>query len=281
MHSAFTHRTPFFSVVWTSFSSADKKGRIPKHLSIFYALKKQIVPSMRVLVFCSKAQIVPVYVLPFVTSICRQGTLQSQQSAPTHLHFGPGQHLCWIKLKHFLLVRHFAESLKPVVKAPKASRFVDAGLDQFANRSCLSIVKMSSHEQPSKRAKHTFSPAEALGQKATEFGCDVSDEKFALEMDKQDKLHALRSDFCIPKAKEIPTTECSLVEKNGELDCLYFCGNSLGLMPKKAKEYVMEDMEKWGKMGVHGNFEFCFRTNCNQFRTAKFLHFEILSFGMP
>ena len=102
-----------------------------------------------------------------------------------------------------------------------------------------------------KFAMFTFNSLEALAQKASDLNCDIGDEAFAIGMDKLDPLSALRDDFMVPKASEIPTTDCSKVE-DGEADCIYLCGNSLGLMPKKAQEYVQEDMKKWGKMGVHG-----------------------------
>ncbi|MDB9786580.1 kynureninase [Bacteriovoracaceae bacterium] len=35
---------------------------------------------------------------------------------------------------------------------------------------------------------------------------------------------------------------------------LYFAGHSLGLMPLKAKEYVVEEMDAWGRFGVAGHF---------------------------
>ena len=31
-------------------------------------------------------------------------------------------------------------------------------------------------------------------------------------------------------------------------DCIYLCGNSLGLQPKTAREYVNRQFDKWGKM---------------------------------
>ncbi len=34
---------------------------------------------------------------------------------------------------------------------------------------------------------------------------------------------------------------------DGDSDCIYLCGNSLGLKPKKADEYMREQMESWGK----------------------------------
>ena len=37
--------------------------------------------------------------------------------------------------------------------------------------------------------------------------------------------------------------------------CIYLCGNSLGLQPKRAKQYVMEEMDRWADAGVRGHFE--------------------------
>lgn len=35
---------------------------------------------------------------------------------------------------------------------------------------------------------------------------------------------------------------------------IYFCGNSLGLQPKAAGEYVREELEDWARLGVEGHF---------------------------
>jgi kynureninase len=39
---------------------------------------------------------------------------------------------------------------------------------------------------------------------------------------------------------------------NGE-DSIYLCGNSLGLQPKKVKEYINEELEDWASLGVEGH----------------------------
>ena len=39
---------------------------------------------------------------------------------------------------------------------------------------------------------------------------------------------------------------------NGQ-DSIYLCGNSLGLQPKKVKEYVNEELEDWAMLGVEGH----------------------------
>ncbi len=35
-------------------------------------------------------------------------------------------------------------------------------------------------------------------------------------------------------------------------DCIYFCGNSLGLQPKNAHGLVDQEMHKWSKKGIRG-----------------------------
>ncbi len=65
---------------------------------------------------------------------------------------------------------------------------------------------------------------------------------YAQQLDKQDPLTAMRSHFGIPK------------QTNGE-DEYYFTGNSLGLQPKLAREYVIELLDSWQQRGVKGHFE--------------------------
>ncbi len=64
---------------------------------------------------------------------------------------------------------------------------------------------------------------------------------FAREMDDGDVLNKYRSYFHIPKIK-------------GKA-AVYLCGNSLGLQPKKAKEYINQELSDWAQYGVEGHFE--------------------------
>lgn len=66
-------------------------------------------------------------------------------------------------------------------------------------------------------------------------------KEFALEQDEKDPLKGYREQFHIP------------LQENGK-ECLYFCGNSLGLQPKKTGEYVNQELEDWAKLGVEGHF---------------------------
>ncbi len=62
----------------------------------------------------------------------------------------------------------------------------------------------------------------------------------AQTLDAQDPLKAFRDEFHFPQHEG----------KN----CLYFCGNSLGLQPKSTVFHVMAELEKWQQLGVEGHF---------------------------
>jgi len=83
-------------------------------------------------------------------------------------------------------------------------------------------------------------------------GFDVCDEEFARFLDKKDELSSCRLEFHYPKNKTLPPVDLTLVD--GEEDCLYFCSNSLGLMPRKAEEKLSVEFQKWAEMGVYGHF---------------------------
>lgn len=65
--------------------------------------------------------------------------------------------------------------------------------------------------------------------------------EYAQIQDKNDVLSAYRAQFHIPKT----------LEGN---DTIYFCGNSLGLMPKSTTDYVNQELEDWKNLGVEGHF---------------------------
>ena len=57
-----------------------------------------------------------------------------------------------------------------------------------------------------------------------------ADEDFALQLDREDPLRAFRDKFHLP------------LGKNGK-PLIYFAGNSLGLMPKSARQIVEEELD--------------------------------------
>src|SRR5436190_4870854 len=62
-------------------------------------------------------------------------------------------------------------------------------------------------------------------------------EEFALQLDAEDPLRHLRQKFHLP------------LGKNGK-PVVYFAGNSLGLMPKSARQIVDEELDNWASLGV-------------------------------
>ena len=64
-----------------------------------------------------------------------------------------------------------------------------------------------------------------------------SNENFALKLDAEDPLRSFREEFNLPLGKD------------GE-PFIYFAGNSLGLMPKSARQIVDEELDNWGRFGV-------------------------------
>lgn len=62
----------------------------------------------------------------------------------------------------------------------------------------------------------------------------------AIALDAADPLRPLRNDFLIPKHKHN--------------EQIYFCGNSLGLQPRGAREHVLQVLDKWSHEAVEGHF---------------------------
>ncbi|MEQ9403174.1 MAG: kynureninase [Cyclobacteriaceae bacterium] len=62
----------------------------------------------------------------------------------------------------------------------------------------------------------------------------------AIELDQADDLTGFREQFHFP-------------QKNGK-DCIYLCGNSLGLQPKSTPAYLDREIKNWQEKGVEGHF---------------------------
>src|SRR2546423_2509021 len=69
-----------------------------------------------------------------------------------------------------------------------------------------------------------------------------ADENFAKQLDAEDPLRSFRDKFHVP------------LGKNGK-PLIYFAGNSLGMMPKVAREVVDQELEDWAKLGVGAHLD--------------------------
>src|SRR5215467_5107864 len=64
-----------------------------------------------------------------------------------------------------------------------------------------------------------------------------AEEDFALGLDAEDPLRGFREKFSLPLGKDGKPV-------------IYFAGNSLGLMPKSAKQIVDDELDNWARLGV-------------------------------
>ena len=64
---------------------------------------------------------------------------------------------------------------------------------------------------------------------------------YAKERDDADFLSSYRDKFLFP-------------QHQGK-DVIYLCGNSLGLQPKNAIEYFVQELNDWAEYGVEGHFK--------------------------
>jgi kynureninase len=69
-----------------------------------------------------------------------------------------------------------------------------------------------------------------------------ADEDFAQQLDTEDPLRSFRDRFHLPFGN------------NGE-PLIYFAGNSLGLMPKSAREIVEQELNDWADLGVDAHLK--------------------------
>ena len=73
----------------------------------------------------------------------------------------------------------------------------------------------------------------------------LSSFEYADSLDKEDMLSDMRNSFWIPKAGN----------EGSERDCIYLCGNSLGLQPKSTENLIAEELQVWKTKGVEGHFD--------------------------
>jgi hypothetical protein len=86
-------------------------------------------------------------------------------------------------------------------------------------------------------------------------------EAFARREDEKDELSKLRKEFLIPTKGDLRSKKYGFQQKDSATtrgddseESIYFCGNSLGLQPRKTKEYVSRYLDTWASKGVFGHF---------------------------
>ncbi|KAI4922307.1 Kynureninase 1 [Alternaria incomplexa] len=91
---------------------------------------------------------------------------------------------------------------------------------------------------------------------------ELCSDEFARNEDKKDDLSKLRDEFVIPTKGDLRNRnfgfqlngKTATTRKDDGEESIYFCGNSLGLQPRRTKEYVNRYLDTWASKGVFGHF---------------------------
>lgn len=82
---------------------------------------------------------------------------------------------------------------------------------------------------------------------------------FAQQKDREDELHSFRSRFFIPALPspasdrpDSPTPDLAVSPFPTSRDSIYFCGNSLGLQPRQAADFIRQELEDWQQLAIGG-----------------------------
>lgn len=70
---------------------------------------------------------------------------------------------------------------------------------------------------------------------------NIFSREYAESLDAVDSLSRFRAEFLFPKHSD-------------GCDVLYLCGNSLGLQPRRLREHINTQLDKWANEGVEGHF---------------------------
>jgi kynureninase len=81
-------------------------------------------------------------------------------------------------------------------------------------------------------------------------------KEYAELFDSQDPLRPLRNEFNIPSEADLKRTTLASAdaEEAPSPSCIYLCGNSLGLQPRRTKERISSFLTAWSTKAVTGHF---------------------------
>ncbi|KAH6616377.1 pyridoxal phosphate-dependent transferase [Boeremia exigua] len=92
---------------------------------------------------------------------------------------------------------------------------------------------------------------------------ELCSEAFARQEDNKDELSKLRKEFVIPTKGDLKNKKygfckagegAKTVAQDDNEEAIYFCGNSLGLQPRRTRDYVNRYLDTWASKGVFGHF---------------------------
>lgn len=96
---------------------------------------------------------------------------------------------------------------------------------------------------------------------------ELLSEEYARKLDREDELSKLRSEFIIPTKGDLRSKRYGFANSKSATDgagseersddpeeAIYFCGNSLGLQPRRTRTYIQKYLDTWASKGVFGHF---------------------------
>lgn len=75
---------------------------------------------------------------------------------------------------------------------------------------------------------------------------------YAQQQDREDELKGFRSRFYFPRHKSKVGPSGRTASGGSEGEVIYFCGNSLGLQPREAEDYIRQELMDWRDMAIDG-----------------------------
>jgi kynureninase len=93
------------------------------------------------------------------------------------------------------------------------------------------------------------SPIDATGQEIEEFT-----KRHAELLDDQDPLRRFRKEFIIPTKADLKRKTLAKPAQEESKECIYLCGNSLGLQPRRTQDRIKAFLSQWSTKAVTGHF---------------------------
>ncbi|PVH90357.1 PLP-dependent transferase, partial [Periconia macrospinosa] len=96
---------------------------------------------------------------------------------------------------------------------------------------------------------------------------ELCSEQFARSEDEKDTLSHFRHEFIIPTKGDLRNKRYGpyqkqevelgygVIEDDNDEESIYLCGNSLGLQPRRTREYINRYLDTWASKGVFGHFK--------------------------
>lgn len=92
--------------------------------------------------------------------------------------------------------------------------------------------------------------------------------ELAADLDKEDPMACFRSRFRLPRVVDVAGPDSASFPGDAEEAGIYLAGNSLGLQPLNAQKAIQEELDRWGRLAVHGHVREPGSTETSDLRAA-------------